>query len=677
METELTAVQTLLIIDDDLLVLEALATILQREDRHILKASTGQEGIELLKNGEISLILCDYHLPGMSGLDVLKQAITLQPDAVRIALTGGGDLQEIAPLINEGHIAQFILKPWDNEILLKTIQNTLEKHNLVIENKRLHEEIAISHSHLQSDLTMGGRVQSVLLDGHIPPELPGLQVKGITIPSKVIDGDFYDLFQVSDHLVDVIIGDVMGKGLPAALVGTAVKSQLTRFALPLPKRLSYERNRGWHEDPLDPSEILSYVHREINSPLMRLEYFVSLFYGRFDLEHHHLHFVDCGSSKPLHYQAKTGKAIPVKGENFPLGIIEQESYRLKSTSFSKNDLFIFYSDGVTEARSIDGELFGLDRLTQIIESHSEENPEELTQRVCRSVKEFIQNQPLADDFTLLIFKIAAHKQMAPLVLRNTTKLKSDLAYLKAARNFVSSFCEQISTLSSSEIHYLQLAVDEIFCNIVKHGYRGLESGEVVLQGRIDQETLIFEIKDQGVAFDPTVIEDPSFVGDQEGGFGLFLVKVVTDKITYAPKTHERGWNSLQMMKKLNQREDKMELTHEVKGELLIIRIEEENLDAKAAPLFKKQVTDLVNESHIHRVILDLSKLNFIDSTGLGSFLSILRMLNGAHGDLKLCHMSRPIRTIFELVCMHKIFEIYNTVEEAIRSFKITVSKGRE
>ena len=113
----------------------------------------------------------------------------------------------------------------------------------------------------------------------------------------------------------------------------------------------------------------------------------------------------------------------------------------------------------------------------------------------------------------------------------------------------------------------------------------------------------------------------------------------------------------------------MELSHDNKDGVLVVTLEGEHLDAKETPFFKQKVVDLLDNESVSRAVFDLHRLQFIDSSGLGAFLSILKILHGKGGDLKLAGMNRTIRTMFELVCMHKIFEIFNSPEEALRSFK--------
>ncbi len=112
----------------------------------------------------------------------------------------------------------------------------------------------------------------------------------------------------------------------------------------------------------------------------------------------------------------------------------------------------------------------------------------------------------------------------------------------------------------------------------------------------------------------------------------------------------------------------MKIGHKKKNNILVITPEMPSLDALAAPLFKEQVFDLIKNDEKPFVVVDLTNLTAIDTSGLGSFLALLRHLNTCGGSLKISCMNRPVRTMFELVSMHKIFDIFNTTEEAVSDF---------
>jgi len=111
----------------------------------------------------------------------------------------------------------------------------------------------------------------------------------------------------------------------------------------------------------------------------------------------------------------------------------------------------------------------------------------------------------------------------------------------------------------------------------------------------------------------------------------------------------------------------MEIAVDKMGDVAIAELPVEELDASNAGELKRDIAPLL-EAHA-KLVIDLSRLRFVDSSGLGAFIACLRKLNAKGGDLKLCGMSKQVRAVFELVRMHRIFDIFGTREEALRAFQ--------
>ncbi|MFW5870722.1 MAG: STAS domain-containing protein [Candidatus Sumerlaeota bacterium] len=111
----------------------------------------------------------------------------------------------------------------------------------------------------------------------------------------------------------------------------------------------------------------------------------------------------------------------------------------------------------------------------------------------------------------------------------------------------------------------------------------------------------------------------------------------------------------------------MQLNTEKRDDISIITIEDESLEAMNSQEFKEEMSKILPDCR--KVVLNLAHTDFVDSSGCGALLSCLRQLNAAGGDLKLCNVQRPVRTLFELVRMDRIVEIHNSCEEAVDSFK--------
>lgn len=664
-----------LIVDDDPFVRKALERVLHSPDYEILIAKDGREALRILQEHRVAVIVCDQKMPDMSGIDVLKETLVIQPDAIRMLLTGSSDLNTVIQAINIGQASQFVLKPWDDHALRQAVSSSVEKYRLQRENQRLHElnfgqhkALEKTHENLRRELRLGARIQEVMLLGKIPKNLPGLAIDATTVPSKDIDGDFIDFYQPLPRLFDLVIGDVMGKGIPAALVGTAVKTQLARFAIPFSRIQMVDPKGVWRDDILTPAEILTKVHTEVTGSLLNLEYFVSLFYGRFDLKSSVFSYVDCGSSKPLHFRASEDVVEELKGDNFPVGVLEREKLDLFETRFAKGDIFVFYSDGLTEARSSDGQLYGVERLRDVIRHNAHLNATQLLRVIKQSVVSFAEKETFDDDLTVITVKV--NETNLPEFSRSlSARFSSDLSQAKAVRDFIQRLCAEASGDVDRLTEDLQLCVNEAFSNIAVHAYGKGQRGEVVIRGDLGDEGIVIELSDHGRVFDPSSVEHPSLVGDKESGFGWYIIRELADSVTYVHRETDHGWNHLRIFKKYLLDEVKMDISHHTQNGVLLVTLEADHLDAKDSPVFKQKILDLLANEDVDRVVFDLHRLKFIDSSGLGAFLAILKALHGKGGELKLSGMTKTVRTVFELVCMHKIFEIFNSADDALRSFQ--------
>lgn len=132
---------TVLFVDDEENILHSLKRLLRKEGYQIQTATNGSDGLEILKNQDVHLVVTDQRMPGMSGTEFLAKAKEEFPDTIRIILTGYTEVDSITASINKGHIYKFFLKPWDDQNLRLELKQALEQYELIKANKRLNEEI--------------------------------------------------------------------------------------------------------------------------------------------------------------------------------------------------------------------------------------------------------------------------------------------------------------------------------------------------------------------------------------------------------------------------------------------------------------------------------------------------------------------------------------------------------
>jgi PAS domain S-box-containing protein len=395
----------------------------------------------------------------------------------------------------------------------------------------------------EREASLGFRIQQMLLLTQPPNDVPGVEVAAITIPSQRIDGDFYDFFRHENGCLDVIVADVMGKGIPAALLAGATKSNVLEALCHL---MGMSRNGGLPQ----PKEIISLAHADMVRHLIDLESFVTLSYARVDLKRHVLHLVDCGHTGMLLLRGQTGACEMLHGDNLPLGIREGEIFDQLTVPFEAGDLFVFYSDGVTDVRNGTGEPYGAQRLADCVRTNRDLEPAVLVDVIRASVMAFAASDRLADDLTCVAVRVGVVRE--PLA-HAELDIRSDLNDLGRARAFVREFCETVpgGPLDEGEIAGLELAVNEAASNVMRHAYHGRTDQRILLDAEAFPDCVSIRLHHFGDAFDPTTAPAPALDGSRESGFGLYLISKSVDAVRYS--RDERGRNSIALVKHLDPR----------------------------------------------------------------------------------------------------------------------------
>jgi PAS domain S-box-containing protein len=390
----------------------------------------------------------------------------------------------------------------------------------------------------EREIEIGFRIQQTLLLDQPPKDVPGLNVAALTVPSQRIDGDFYIFIKHQDEFLDVIVGDVMGKGVPAALLGAATKSHFLKALSTL-----MDLSKG-HRIP-EPKEIVMLAHAGVVRDLIKLESFVTLSYVRLDTKRHMLQFIDCGHTGILHLHGKTGTCEILHGNNLPLGVREGEIYEQISVPLESGDLLLLFSDGITEARNSAKELFGSERLEQCVVANQSLEPTALVTSIREAVFAFSQSDRLMDDLTSVAIRVEEVQQP---IARAEIEIQSDLAQLRRAREFVRDFCRNRpgSPADEQTVCALELAVNEAASNIMKHAYHGRTDQMIGLEGEAFPDHMLIRLRHLGEPLDASKAQPPALNGSRESGFGLYLINQSVDTVRYY--CDERGRNCVELAK---------------------------------------------------------------------------------------------------------------------------------
>jgi phosphoserine phosphatase RsbU/P len=389
---------------------------------------------------------------------------------------------------------------------------------MVAENDRLHRA-SVDNERLRQEVEIGSVIQQTLLLGLPPGGLRAFRLATLAVPSAMVDGDFYDFFRHDDGTLDVAVGDVMGKGVPAALVGAATKSQLLRALSGL---------LGTGGRPPGVAEVIAAAHNVVVPQLIALERFVTLCYARFEAPFRRLTLVDCGHTRTVHYRARDRSVALLQGFDSPLGFRDVADYRPLVVPFEAGDVFFFYSDGLTETRGRRGEPFGEERLTEIVRTRGELAPAALVEQVRQAVVSFSATGTFSDDLTCVVVQIAPPRR------RTTRELPAELASLEAVRDFVAEACTALpdGALHPEALGCFTLAVNEAASNIVRHA-GAVDSGEPLrLEADIFDDRLEIQLRHRGRAFAPAPGQEAAPTGPRDGGLGLFIIRQFADEVEY-------------------------------------------------------------------------------------------------------------------------------------------------
>ncbi|MBC8198720.1 MAG: SpoIIE family protein phosphatase [Desulfobacteraceae bacterium] len=500
-----------LIVDDNSINIDLLVNTL-KNDYRLGIAKNGAKALEYADKYMPDLILLDIMMPEMNGYEVCTRlkAATKTKDIPVIFITA---------MSEEGHKTRgfevgaldYITKPFHAAEVKARV-----KTHLSLKEAR------------DQEIYIASRIQQTLLLGQPPHNIQGIQIAHLTAASQKIDGDFYDFFKHSDLCFDIVVGDVMGKGIPAALLGAALKSHLLRVL----NELSLLINK---DNPPEPAQIISSVHTQVIDQIEDLETFATLCYARFDMAKYMYSFVDCGHMRTIHFHNDTNNCSLLRGVNMPLGFPEKEPFRQKAVRFKPGDLFVFYSDGLTECKDRDGNLYGEKRLVDFVQINAKIEPENLINSIWNDIIAFSESETFDDDVTCVLVKIGKRASRSALSTESKLEIISDLKELERVRAFAREFCAGIKNypLDAKRISMIELAVTEVTVNIIKHAYQSRTGETIQINAEASADEIEIRFYDQGERFEPKSVPQPVFGGSRESGFGLHIIAHTVDEVIYS------------------------------------------------------------------------------------------------------------------------------------------------
>jgi serine phosphatase RsbU (regulator of sigma subunit) len=378
---------TILIVDDEDMVLSSLRGLfLLQTSYEVLEADDPRKALERLSRTRVDLVISDFLMPQMNGIEFLKEVKKLQPDAVRVLLTGYADKENAIKAINDVGLYHYLEKPWDNEALLSIVRNGLKEKSLrktLGEKVRELDLLSSRHEALERELEMAARVQKNLLPRSFP-EIPGYRFANLYQPSAEIGGDFFDIAEADGGAV-LLVSDVIGHGVQAAL-STMLLKGVFREALKL------------HREPV---ALLEDMNRRLHAVLPTGMYAAAAAFAiRGGSEE--IAFANAGLPYPFVLR-HAGRLDEIVLSGPPLGLFESEVIPFESRTIvaGSGDVLLVGSDGIGSIDNGEGALFEDTELRNVLTGLSGQDGEKVIQETMKQALAFGKERPLPDDVNLV------------------------------------------------------------------------------------------------------------------------------------------------------------------------------------------------------------------------------------------------------------------------------------
>ena len=391
-----------------------------------------------------------------------------------------------------------------------------------------------------TELSLATKIQESMLPNIYPafPDRPEFDIYATMTPAREVGGDFYDFFLVdSDHLC-MVMADVSGKGVPAALFMMASKIILANNAMlgKSPARILEDTN----------ATICMSNHEEM---------FVTVWLGILEISSGKLTAANAGHEYPVICMPNGRFELFKDRHGFVIGGMDGMKYKEYEMQLPPGAKLFVYTDGVPEATNAENELFGTERMTKALNENTGASPESVLQNVRTAVDGFVKNAEQFDDLTMLCMEYRGVEYRGGETSLKTYELDimAENDNLPQVQSFLGECLEKVDCPAKAQMQ-MELAAEEIFVNIASYAYAP-EKGRAVVRVEVsdDPVTVTLTFIDQGIPYDPLKRKEPDVTLPAEergiGGLGIFLTKKTMDDVSYE---YRNGQNILTLKKKINE-----------------------------------------------------------------------------------------------------------------------------
>ncbi len=393
-----------------------------------------------------------------------------------------------------------------------------------------------------AELSLARRLQASMLP-HVFPPFPDrkeFDLYATMAPAREVGGDFYDFFLIDDDHLCMVMADVSGKGIPAALFMMVSKIILQSCAM-LGRSVA---------------EILTKTNEALCSN-NQVEMFVTVWLGILELSTGRLTAANAGHEYPVLKRADSSFELYKDKHGFILGGMDGVKYKEYELQLKPGEKLFVYTDGVTEATDTENNMFGVKRMINALNEDPDAEPKQILKNVHAAIDDFVQAAEQFDDITMLCIEYHGQDKAASRAAKEPEDLMNELIVealeekLPEVLAFVDRHLERVDCPMKAQME-IDVAVEEIFVNIASYAYApGTGDAGIRVETSEDPAAITIIFSDRGVPYDPLKREDPDVTLSAEerdiGGLGIFMTKKFMDKLEYEFKD---GQNILTLTKLL-------------------------------------------------------------------------------------------------------------------------------
>ena len=403
-------------------------------------------------------------------------------------------------------------------------QSLVERNeDLAVALKDARYQLGRRSSEINDELGTAQHIQEGLGPRELP-EMVNLTSAARYIPAGKVGGDLYDIIITPRQKIAILIYDVSGHGIPAALIAAMAKML---FANCLEKTDS-------------PAEVFSTVNKQLCSTI-KTEQYLTAFLGIIDPVSNVMTYSRAGHVPPLVYNAENGGITRLDAKGFFIGhsaLLSIVNYSDESMLLNRNDKILFYTDGLTEGTNPQGQLFGSDRLRSVYQKNGHHDVDTIINAVVADQEAFRAGAPLRDDFTMLCIQIGDSDR---LMASSGFSREEEPSILVASRlQDIDGVCSIILRdmdkhgYPDRSIKQFKICVFEMITNAILHGHNGDEQKKVLVFYKVTRNEAAISVVDEGEGFDFTNLPDPLAPENRtlDHGRGIFLIYHYFDTVEF-------------------------------------------------------------------------------------------------------------------------------------------------